>query len=123
MPPLFGAFVRQLTEPIDGRTSFTWPFWIDAVRSAARANVSVYAIDPTDLNSRPGPRAYGLIAATGGKLFTISNGIDAAVRSVWWEASRFYLLGYWPPASKRELHAVDVKVRRNGVTARARRLR
>ena len=115
--------VCDVTEPIDGPTSFTWPFWIDAVRSAARANVSVYAIDPTGLNSRSGPRPYGLIAATGGELFADSNAIDAAVRSIWWEASRFYLLGYWPSASKRDLHSVDVKALRKGLTARARRLR
>lgn len=115
--------VCDVTEPIDGRISFTWPYWADALASAARANVSVYSIDPTGLNQRVGPRGYGLIALTGGELFANSRDIAPAIRSIWWEASRYYLIGYWPPASKRDLHSIDVKVQSKGLTVRARQRR
>jgi VWFA-related protein len=115
--------VCDVTEPGDGRISFNWQYWVEALTSAARANVSVYSIDPTRLNRRGGRRAYGLIALTGGELFANSADVEPAIRSIWWEASRYYLLGYWPPATKRELHDIDVKVQRTGLTVRARRRR
>jgi hypothetical protein len=115
--------VCDVTEPIDGRTSLTWPYWVEALASAARANASVYSIDPTGFSQRVGSRGYGLVALTGGELFANSNDVTPAIRSIWWEASRYYLMGYWPPATKRELHSIHVTVQRKGLIVRARQRR
>ena len=39
------------------------------------------------------------------------------------EAGHYYLLGYWPAASRRELRSIDVNVARKGVRVRARQRR
>jgi len=45
------------------------------------------------------------------------------VERIWSEAGHYYLLGYSPALSKRELHRIQVSVGRQGVRARARRSR
>lgn len=115
--------VCDIREPMDGRGSPLWQAWVEALSAAARANVSVYAVDPTGANQRAQPRPYGLIEMTGGSLFAKLDGLEAAHRAIWWEASRYYLLGYWPPEKRGELHSIDVKVTRKDLHVRARRRR
>jgi VWFA-related protein len=115
--------VCNVPEPAFGQASPLWPFWVGALNAAARANVSVYAVDPTGLSRGSGAHAIGLVALTGGELFANSNDFVRAADAIWSRASRYYLLGYWPVANKRELHSIDVKVARKDVRLHARRTR
>ena len=103
--------------------STLWPHWVAALTAAARANVSVYAVDPTGLNQQSGVRGVGLVKLTGGERFANSNNFTRAADAVWREASRYYLVGYWPQTDNRELHDIDVKVARKGVHLRFRHTR
>jgi VWFA-related protein len=115
--------VCDVAEPSLGGTSVLWPSWVAAIRAAARANVSVYCVDPTGVSG--GSRAFGngLVRMTGGEIFAHANNFAPAAEAIWREAGHYYLLGYWPAASTRDLHAIDVKVARKGVHVRARQLR
>jgi len=110
-------------EPLLGGTSVLWPHWVAAVTAAARANVSVYCLDPTGLNQRASSRGIGLVRLTGGELFTNSNDFVSAAHAIWRDAGRYYLLGYWPSPGRRELHSVDVSVARKDVHLRVRQRR
>jgi VWFA-related protein len=102
--------VCDIGEPQFGGTSVLWPAWVAAIDAAARANVSVYCVDPTGTMGGPSLSFGGIVQVTGGKVFAH-------------EAGHYYLLGYWPAASKRELHSIDVRVARQGVHVRAGRRR
>jgi muconolactone delta-isomerase len=65
----------------------------------------------------------GIVQLTGGKVFAHENDFSLAARAIWREAGHYYLLGYWPAASKRELRSIDVRVARKGVRVRARQRR
>ena len=65
----------------------------------------------------------GLVEATGGTDFVKSNNFARAVDLIWAEAGHYYLLGYTPTARARDLHTIDVKMRRKGLHARARNQR
>ena len=60
----------------------------------------------------------GLVQLTGGKVFAHENDFSLAAKAIWREAGHYYLLGYWPAASKRELH--DRRKRRAKASACAR---
>lgn len=115
--------VCDVEDPPLGAHSVLWPHWVAAIGAAARANVSVYAVDPTGLNQRSGARGIGLVKLTGGERFANSNDFMRAADALWREASRYYLVGYWPAGGKRELHSIDVKVARKDVHLRFRRTR
>ena len=61
--------------------------------------------------------------ATGGEVFMNTLDLNRPIDVVRRDTGNYYLLGYWPNASGRELHSVDVKVNRRGVKVRARRVR
>lgn len=115
--------VCDVNEPQLGGTSVLWPAWVAAIDAAARANVSVYCVDPTGAmgGSRLSPE--GIVQLTGGKVFAHENDFSLAANAIWREAGHYYLLGYWPAASKRELRSIDVRVLRKGVHVRARQRR
>ena len=115
--------VCDVEDPPLGAQSVLWPHWVAALGAAGRANVSVYAVDPTGLNQRSGARGIGLVKLTGGERFANSNDFTHAADAIWRESSRYYLIGYWPSASRRELHGIDVKVARKDVHLRVRRTR
>ena len=115
--------VCDVEDPPLGAHSVLWPHWVAAIGAAARANVSVYAVDPTGLNQRSGARGIGLVKLTGGERFANSNDFMRAADALWREASRYYLVGYWPAGSTRELHSIDVKVARKDVHLRFRHTR
>jgi VWFA-related protein len=115
--------VCDVEEPALGGSSVLWPHWVAALSATARANVSVYSVDPTGLSRNSGARGVGLPRLTGGELFSNSNNFVHAADVIWGEASRYYLLGYWPSATKRELHTIDVTVARKDVHVRARKRR
>jgi VWFA-related protein len=117
--------VCDVEDPPLGAHSVLWPHWVAAIGAAARANVSVYAVDPTGLNQRAGLTGVGLVRLTGGERFANSNDFMRAADAIWRESSRYYLVGYWPPAagSSRQLQSINVKVMRKDVHLRVRRTR
>jgi VWFA-related protein len=115
--------VCDVSEPALGGTSVLWPAWVAAMTGAARANVSVYCVDPTGARGGGFSVSGGLVQMTGGKTFAHENDFVAAANAIWREAGHYYLLGYWPAASKRELRSIDVTVTRKGVRVRARQRR
>lgn len=94
--------------------------------NAQRANVAVYAIDPTGLDTDPDNRRRDyletLAANTGGIAVTDGNELEAGVARIYEENSAYYLLGYEPvdPPQPGAFRAIDVRVDRPGVTVRAR---
>jgi VWFA-related protein len=116
-------YVCDVGEPRLGSTSLIWPAWAAAISAAARANVSVYCVDPTGARGGLQVSSGGLVELTGGKVFAHENDFSLAAKAIWREAGHYYLLGYWPAASKRELHEIDVSVARKGVRVRARQRR
>ena len=115
--------VCDLAEPAFGAVNPLWPFWVGALNTTARANVSVYAVDSTGLSRGSGAHGAGLVTLTGGELFANSNDFVRAADAIRSRASRYYLLGHWPLTDKRELHAIDVKVARKDVHLHVRRTR
>lgn len=108
--------------------------WLDAVRSTARNNFSVYVIDPRGHNPSVGLEqgarglsipedAESFATETGGEAWVNTNNYDAAVGRIWMESANYYLLGYAPPKDDRRLHKIEVRVSKPGVTVRARRAR
>jgi len=93
--------------------------WIDAVGAAARANLSMYSLlaVPAQVSSET------IIEATGGTVFRGASDYRPILDRIWQDAGHHYLLGYWPPASSKELHKISVKVARKGVRVLARRQR
>lgn len=98
-----------------------WPFWVDALAAAARANLSMYTVDPSGVRGQLALEG-GLVDRTGGAAF-VSNNYEDAVRRVWDEAGHYYLLGYEPTARARELHSIEIKVKGAGLHVRARQSR
>lgn len=115
--------VCDIGEPSLGGTSVLWPSWVAAISAAARANVSVYCVDPTGVSGGSRVFGNGLVRLTGGEIFAHANNFAPAAEVIWREAGHYYLLGYWPAASTRDLHSIDVKVARKGVHVHARQRR
>jgi VWFA-related protein len=99
-----------------------WPYWVDAISAAARADAALYLVDPAGLNGSVDP-GIGLVEETGGAVFTRSNTFDRAVDQIWQEISQYYLIRYASSVNSRPLHSIDVSVARHGVHVRARRSR
>jgi len=106
--------------PVSARRA-TWEAWVGALAATARANASVYIVDPTGARGG-GNMGNGLVQFTGGRIFH-DNNFAPAGDAIWREAGHYYLLGYWPPASKHDVHSIDVSVARKGVRIRARQRR
>ena len=115
--------VCDVSEPSLGGTSPIWHAWVDAMTSAARANAAIYCVDPTGVSGGLSVSGNGLVQLTGGRIFAHENNFALASEAIWREAGHYYLLGYWPAASRRELRSIDVSVARKGVRVRARQLR
>ena len=99
--------------------SLVWRDWRDALSATARANVSLYVVDPAGLSGRL-DLGQGLVEHTGGADFVRSNNFERAVDRIWEEAGHYYLLGYAPTARPRDLHSIDVRLKRRGLHVRAR---
>jgi len=63
------------------------------------------------------------VQLTGGRVFAHENNFAPAGEAIWREAGHYYLINYWPAASKRDLHTIDVSVSRKGVQVHARQRR
>jgi len=115
-----GPPVCNVLEPRRG--FLFWSLWVDAIASASRANLAVYAVMPVPFGTSI-LMAGGLADVTGGDAFANATKFETFVDRLWAEARDYYLLGYWPIADGHELHSIDVKVKRKGVHVRARRAR
>jgi Ca-activated chloride channel family protein len=101
----------------------------DALRAAARHNVAIYAIDTRGLTTTLGrgllerKAAYqGIADETGGEAIIDSNNFGAAFQQFLRDSSSYYLLTYEPAVEHLDgkFHPIVVRVRRNGVSVRAR---
>ena len=119
----------------------------DALRESAAANLATYVVDPLGLTATPGlstrsvdagiPRETGVVDKgagfklyedgfafeTGGVTFANTNQYERAIDQVWEESGNYYLIGYEPPRRDTRRHAIEVRVRKAGVSIRARRTR
>jgi hypothetical protein len=115
--------VCDVAPPVSASTNAYRDAWDAAISAAARANASVYCVDPTGLTTRSGAAGEGLIRLTGGEMLHNSNDFNAAAARVWREASRYYLIGYWSAVRDDRLRSIEVKSSRRDVHLRVRRLR
>jgi VWFA-related protein len=122
----------------------TWPEVQDAVSAAARANTRIYTLDarglgrgmvsvesvaPTEGISRMfeqmdmGADSINSLAVdTGGFVVRNVNQFDKAIAQIADDAGNYYVLGYLPPSpADGKFHRIGVKVKRQGVSVRARR--
>jgi hypothetical protein len=97
----------------------TYPTWVAAVSALARANTSVYAMIPLRMNLAPG----GLTDLTGGTAFLAQNDFAQSAAQIWRELSQYYLIGYVPQASSKDLRTLAVKVARKGAVVHTRGVR
>jgi len=105
------------------RTSLVWRFWTDAATAMARANTSLYSLEPNGAPRRSNATGSSIADATGGEVFLNTTDPGRAIDIVRRDTGNYYLLGYWPAASDKPLHSVDVRVNRRGLHVRARRVR
>jgi VWFA-related protein len=115
--------VCNVTEPASGRSSLLWRYWVDAIGAMARANASIYSLMPNGLSNRVELVNGSIADITGGEGFRNTNDIGRVIDIVRRDTGNYYLLGYWPPASSKEIHSIEVKVNKRGLRVRARRLR
>jgi len=99
----------------------------DIFRMAARANVSVYCIDPTGLMDAgvTNPRKNMLLSLasnTGGFAVVNRNESRQSVDQIFVETSSYYILGYRNPnpVADGKFRKLDVRVNRPGATVRSR---
>jgi VWFA-related protein len=117
-----GLFDLPIPPPQIGRN--LRPEWLNAMRASAAAHVSLYVIDPGGL----GPRRMhagdtGFARETGGHSFVNTNDFNGAVDRILRELGTYYVLTVEDPpiGRKADLRELEIKVRRKGVTVRARR--
>jgi VWFA-related protein len=96
-----------------------WPAWMDAVATTAAANVSVYAIVPAQVQFTGGH----LPEVTGGTAFATTSEFERIAAQIWNQLGSYYLLGYRPFSSARDLTPVTISAARRGVSLHARRRR
>jgi len=116
------SYLFNVREPAPSN-GFVRPNWFDALRAAARHNVSLYVIDPRGLSAvEEGFDSGGLAMETGGLSFQ-TNMFDRAIDRVWRDAGNYYLLGYaaTPERQGEKTRRIKVRTSRDGVTIRARR--
>lgn len=115
-------FDTPLPPPAAGRE--LRPEWMAAMYAMASANVTLYVIDPAGVGRARFPGGEGGFAReAGGIAFMSTNNVQAAANQIMAEAASYYILGVANPPrfQKSPLREVEVKVKRAGVTARARR--
>jgi VWFA-related protein len=100
-------------------SSLLWPSWRDAIATTARANASVYVVSPSGVLGRM-DLGGGLVDTTGGGVFGRSNDFAREARMIWDQASHYYLLQYTPSSRRRDLHTIDVSIKRSGLRVQAR---
>jgi VWFA-related protein len=100
------------------------PEWTEAVQALARANVNLYVIDPGGVGqSRVTSGSSGFARDTGGFASANTNDFPAVAERIMRDTSSYYRLQVVDPPVGRgaDLREVDVRVKRRGVSVRARR--
>jgi VWFA-related protein len=97
--------------------------WVDAMRAMSFANASLYVIDPGGVGASPVATsgATGFARETGGHSFGHTNDTNAAVDRILLETANYYVLDVNDPpvGRKADLRELDVRVKRRGVSIRA----
>jgi hypothetical protein len=114
--------VCSIAEP-RGRFEVLWKFWVDTVGAMSRSNASLYSLEPIGVSRRNAITGDTIADITGGEVFLNTTDLNRPIDIVRRETGNYYLLGYWPSASNKPLHSIDVKVNKRGVRVRARRVR
>ena len=102
----------------------------DAMRAATRNNVAIYPVDPHGLTIAIGRAELERVSAlravaedTGGYAVVNTNNFSGGYRRIVEQNSTYYVLGYYPAVERRDgrFHDIRVRVKRPGLTVRARR--
>jgi VWFA-related protein len=96
----------------------------DVIQSANNNNAAIYALDPSGLSSGVADVLRMLADNTGGEAIVNSNVPARALRQIVKDSSAFYFIGYSPTRAALDdgrFHQIRVRVRRPGVSVRARR--
>ena len=104
------------------KSSLLWNSWRDALSATARANASVYALNPAGVEGRF-DLGQGLVDDSGGAIFGRSNDFERDAQALWEQAGHYYLLGYSSTAPPRDLHSVDISMRHSNLHVLARHFR
>jgi VWFA-related protein len=91
--------------------------------TANNSNTAIYTLDPAGLTGGSSDVLRTIAENTGAEAFVNTNAPERALRQVVREASAFYLLGYSSARNPMDgkFHRIGVKVKRPGITVRARR--
>src|SRR5215467_4589872 len=114
--------VCSISEP-SGRFEVLWKFWVDTVGAMGRSNASLYSLEPSGVPRRNAITSDTIADVTGGEVFLNTTDLNRPIDAVRRETGNYYLLSYWPSASDKPLHSIEVKVNKRGVRVRARRVR
>jgi VWFA-related protein len=95
----------------------------ELIQAANHTNTAIYTLDPRGLVGGSADILRTLAERTGGEAFVETNTPEKALRQVVKDASAFYLLGYSSARNPQDgrFHSIKVRVKRRGVTVRARR--
>ena len=102
----------------------------DAIRAATRHNVAIYPIDPAGLSTSTGSAELQRTAAlrnvaddTGGEAMVGTNNFRPIFERIVRQNSTYYLLAYYPTTEHRDgkFHNVTVRLKRRGLTVRAKK--
>ena len=126
---LYAAIVTTLGEPgrslvivcTDGRDTASWLLTDEVAEVAKRSNAVVYGV--TSGRARGAGELEDVAELTGGHVLSVEQGDDyqARLRAILEEFRSRYVLSFTPTGvTAGGFHRLDVKVRRSGVTVRAR---
>jgi VWFA-related protein len=95
----------------------------ELTEAANNNNTAIYTIDPRGLVGNSSDFLRTIAAQTGGEAYLSTNTPERSLRQVIKDASGFYLLGYSSTKNPEDgkFHSIKVRVKRRGVTVRARR--
>jgi VWFA-related protein len=93
--------------------------WVTALTALGKSNVSLYAFMPVQMNVTDGK----LTDLSGGTAFTSASNFRPFADRVWSELSNYYLIGYTPESTNKDLRSITVKVSRGGARVHVRRQR
>jgi VWFA-related protein len=95
----------------------------EMIQAANHNNTAIYPLDPRGLVGGSDDVLRTLAERTGGEAFVETNAPEKALQQIVKDASAFYLLGYSSVKNPQDgrFHSIKVRVKRRGVTVRARK--
>jgi VWFA-related protein len=95
----------------------------EMIQAANHNNTAIYPLDPRGLVGGSDDVLRTLAERTGGEAFVETNAPEKALQQIVKDASAFYLLGYSSAKNPQDgrFHSIKVRVKRRGVTVRARK--